>query len=246
MTLSVRVVGVGDAFTRKHWNACLLFESSGQRLLVDAPPALAHALEALGERGGPRVSLDDVDAVLITHVHGDHVGGLEQLLFWHRFVTRRRITLHALPDVLRDLWDGRLRGGMDRLVDQQGVVHRLGLDDYALVVPLQPGTNQIGPFALEWRPTVHHVPTSAIRVKADGHVLGYSADTSFDRELIDWLAQSDLFFHETNYGIHTPLDSLVALPEATRKKMRLIHYPDDLDPDRSPIPCAREGERYDL
>lgn len=243
MSLSVRVVGVGDAFTHKNWNACLLFESSGARLLVDAPPALARALRDLP---APPVSLDDVDHVLITHLHGDHVGGLEQLLYWHRFVTRRRATLHAIPEVLRDLWDTRLKGGMERLLSPTGEVQMLGLEDYALVVPLAPGTNRIGPFELEWRPTIHHIPTSAIRVKADAHVVGYSADTSFDRALIEWLAASDVFFHETNYGVHTPLDALVALSAPLKERMRLIHYPDDHDVERSPIRCARQGERYDL
>jgi hypothetical protein len=27
--------------------------------------------------------------------------------------------------------------------------------------------------------------------------------------------------------------------------MRLIHYPDDLDPASAPIVCAREGERHE-
>ncbi len=244
MALSIRVVGVGDAFTNKHWNACLLVECSGSRLLIDAPPALGRALASLG--GAPAVSLDDVDAVLITHLHGDHVGGLEQLLFWHRFVSRRRATLYAIPEVLRDLWETRLKGGMERLVDGQGNVHVLALDDYALVVPLAPGTNTIGPLALEWRHTIHHIPTSALRVHGEGKTFGYSADTSFDRGLIDWLAASDVFFHETNYGIHTPLEKLVALPDTIKARMRLIHYPDDHDVERSPIACAREGERYDL
>lgn len=246
MSLTVRVVGVGDAFTSKYWNSCLLVECGGRRLLVDAPPALARALATLGDRGGDRVTLDDVDAVVITHLHGDHVGGLEQLLYWNRFVTRRRVTLHAIPDVLRDLWHGRLRGGMDQLMDASGATQSLGLDDYALVVPLEPGTNQIGSVQLEWRRTIHHIPTSAIRVRGEGRVFAYSADTSFDRALVDWLAASDLFFHETNYGVHTPLDRLVALPESVRARMRLIHYPDDHDVERSPIPCAREGERYEL
>jgi hypothetical protein len=72
--------------------------------------------------------------------------------------------------------------------------------------------------------------------------IGYSADTAFDPTLIAWLAATDLFFHETNFGIHTPLASLVALPPELRARMRLIHYPDQLDPGTAPICCAREGD----
>ncbi len=52
--------------------------------------------------------------------------------------------------------------------------------------------------------------------------------------------------HETNLGIHTPLESLVGLDPSLRARMKLIHYPDFHDVDASPIGCAREGDRYDL
>ncbi len=268
-TFSVRIVGVGDAFTAQYFNACLLLEADGTRVLVDAPPALARALGDLGDRGGERVRLDDIDHVVITHLHGDHVGGLEQLLFWRRFVTGRKASLHAIPEVLAGLWDTRLKGGMEVLMNERDPdaagsrardgadepavrrtsrfeEQRLTLDDYADVHPIGPGGATIGPLHFQWRRTIHHIPTSALRVHAPGATFAYSADTAFDPGLVDWLAEADLFFHETNLGIHTPLASLVALPEPTRRKMRLIHYPDFHDVASSPIPCVREGERYDL
>lgn len=249
MGISVRVVGVGDAFTALYYNACLLLEAEGTRALIDAPPALARALRDLG-RGpgaGGEVRLDDIDHVVITHLHGDHVGGLEQLLFYRRFVTGKKAALHAIPEVLAGLWDTRLRGGMETLLDPATrAASALTLDDYADVRPLGEEGGDVGPFHVSWRPTIHHIPTSALRIRAGGATLGYSADTAFDPALIEWLAESDLFFHETNLGVHTPLASLVGLPAATRERMRLIHYPDFHDAGTSPIPCAREGDRYDL
>jgi ribonuclease BN (tRNA processing enzyme) len=245
-TLSVRVVGVGDAFTARHYNACLLVEAGTTRLLVDAPPALARALGDLGERGGERIGLGDVDRVLITHLHGDHVGGLEQLLYFHRFVVGRKVALHAAPEVLTGLWETRLKGGMDTLLAPDGTRRSLSLDDYALVSPLEPGENHIGDLAVSWRPTIHHIPTSALRISAFGRTFGYSADTAFDPSLIAWLSASDLFFHETNLGVHTPMEALCSLSAEVRGRMRIIHYPDFHDVDGSPIPCAREGERYTL
>lgn len=243
---TVRVVGVGDAFTTKFFNACLLIEAEDTRVLIDAPPALARALGDLGERGGARVGLDDIDHVVITHLHGDHVGGLEQLLFWRRFVTGRKASLYAIPEVLAGLWDTRLKGGMEVLMNERFEPQILTLDDYADVRPLGPGGTAIGPLLVDWRPTLHHIPTSALRVRGRSASFAYSADTAFDPTLVAWLAESDLFFHETNLGIHTPLEALAGLPAATRRKMRLIHYPDFHDVESSPIACTREGDRYDL
>ena len=246
MSFAVRVLGVGDAFTSLYWNASLVLEGGGARVLVDAPPALARALATLGDQGGAPVGLDDVEHVIVTHLHGDHVGGLEQLLFWRRFVTRRPVTIHAIEPVLRDLWETRLRGGMEKLLQRTGETKTLRLEDYARLAPLGSGANDVAGFAVEWRPTIHHIPTAALRFRRGSGTFGYSADTAFDPGLIEWLAASDLFFHETNHGVHTPLASLVTLPDAVKERMRLIHYPDEHDVVFSPIACAREGERYAL
>jgi hypothetical protein len=157
--------------------------------------------------------------------------------------------LHAIPEVLAGLWSERLRGGMSVLMDADGAKHPLTLDDYADVRPMPADPRApftLGALTVAWRPTVHHIPTSALRFSHGGTSFGYSADTAYDPGLIAWLAEADLMVHETNLGVHTPLDRLAALDAPLRDRMRLIHYPDWHDLDTSPIASAREGDRYDL
>src|SRR5687768_6801244 len=75
--LVVRVldVGQGDA---------ILIQNGGSTVLVDGGPdrrALAHWLDVLHVR-------DTIDAVILTHAHGDHFEGLREL-----FATRRRLVV---------------------------------------------------------------------------------------------------------------------------------------------------------
>ena len=74
--------------------------------------------------------------------------------------------------------------------------------------------------------------------------LGYSSDTAFDPGLIDFLSSADRIVHETDFGPgHTPYEKLAELPGLLRRRMRLIHFPDEFDPPSSAIAPLDEGER---
>ena len=231
-------LGVGDAFSARWYSTCFAIEHDGHRLLVDCPHPIRKVL-----RESADLDVGDFDAVVVTHLHADHASGLEGFGYFAHFVLGKKAKLVAHDDVLARVWDGHLCAGMERLIDAHE--HRprdMHLHDYFEPVPLR-GTTTIGPFSIEHRLTIHHVPTTALRITAGGVTLGLSADTAFDPSLIDWLSTADLIVHETNYGAHTPYAKLAALPEALRAKMRLVHYPDDFDVDGSAIECLRQGRR---
>jgi ribonuclease BN (tRNA processing enzyme) len=120
----------------------------------------------------------------------------------------------------------------------------MSFDSYFEHLPLD-WTSEVtvGPFRIQARRTIHHVPTSALLVEAAGRKLGYSSDTAFDPKLIEFLAPADLIIHETNFGpAHTPYAALAALPDELRARMRLIHYSDLFDTASSVIVPLREGD----
>ncbi len=252
--LRIHVTGVGDAFTERYHNASLCLEEpkQGVRLQIDCPPAYPLVLADYRRQSGTDLAVENIDHLLLTHLHGDHCGGTEAYLYMRRFLLGRKPTLYGAKEVLDGLWPGRLQGGMQELLlspEVDGPRLRLGLLDYTERNDLEPGVTRVGPLLIERRFTIHHIPTTAIRVTVDGAArpaLGYSADTAFDPGLIAWLAEADLVIHETNFGVHTPLARLAALPEDLRARMRLIHYPDLLDPATAPIRCLRQGECLEL
>jgi len=239
----VIVLGVGDTFSEKHHSTALLLVCDGFSLAIDCPDMYRSVLRSATQASGRTLSLSDIDHVLITHVHGDHMNGLEGVTFYKHFVESKRVNLVTSPEVRTAIWDERLKASMGALWDGHQF-RQLGFDDYFEHIPLS-WTDDIvvGPFRIRARRTVHHVPTSALLIEAGGRTLGYSSDTAFDPELIAFLEPADLIIHETNLGpAHTPYSALAALPSELRARMRLIHYPDGFDTAASTIAALREGE----
>jgi len=236
----VHVLGVGDTFSEVNPPSSLLLVQDGFHLAIDCPDMYPRVLR---EASKGTLDLSRIDDVLLTHVHGDHMNGLEGLGFLKHFREGKRLRLHAVPEVLEALWERRLQVSMGQLWTGERS-QEMHFEDYFEGHPLAwEGLNAIGPFQVEVARTRHHVPTSALRVRAQDRVLGYSSDTAFDPVLLNWLAEADLIIHETNLGPgHTPLESLGALPASLRRRMRLIHYPDGLDLASLPIQALRTGD----
>jgi ribonuclease BN (tRNA processing enzyme) len=73
--LRLTFLGTGDAWVSGGAaNSAVLAEHEGKRLLVECGPTVPLALARLG------LVARDLDGVLVTHRHGDHLGGLPLLL----------------------------------------------------------------------------------------------------------------------------------------------------------------------
>jgi ribonuclease BN (tRNA processing enzyme) len=244
--LSVLVLGVGDAFSALHYSSCLALRAGGQWLLVDCPHPIRKILRESGALAGVELDVGDLAGVVITHLHADHASGLEGLAYFSHFVLQRRLPLLIHPAAAGRLWEGCLAAGMEQLLPAVGEpVLAKELDDYFELRPLdEHAPARLGPFEITCRRTIHHIPTTAIRVRAGARTFAYSADTAFDPTLIQWLDEGDQIVHETNHGVHTPYERLAELEPRLRSKMRLIHYPDGFDEEERVIPCLHEGDLF--
>ena len=104
--MRVRFAGSGDAFgSGGRWQTCIHVSGGGQVLLVDCGATSLVALEAQGL--DPRT----VDAVAVTHLHGDHFGGLPFLILDGQFSRRTTPLPVAGPPGIR----ARLAAAMEAL-----------------------------------------------------------------------------------------------------------------------------------
>jgi ribonuclease BN (tRNA processing enzyme) len=242
----VLILGKGDFFSRLHYCTSFVVFADDFKLLVECPDPLHKMLHEASRKSGIALTVDDLDNVLVTHLHGDHCNGLEGYGFYKHFIQRRKPTIYTSRAALRDLWNHKLKASMGYTVnDAFGARRKMRLEDYFTVRPLEFGRRQrIGKIGIEIHRTRHYLPCFGFRMSFHGRSLGYSSDTDFDPGLIRFLSKCDMILHETNHGGHTPHAKLLELPGDIKGKMVLVHLPDDFDARRSRIRVAEEGRLY--
>ncbi|MGG2199470.1 MULTISPECIES: MBL fold metallo-hydrolase [Paenibacillus] len=224
MSLQLQMIGTGSAFAKTFYNNNALIYLNDFTLLIDCGYTAPRALFELG------ISLDQIDAVLITHIHADHVGGLEELAFQCLYTFKRRIKLLVPFSIEHMLWDHSLRGGLEN--KDEGIS---SLNDYFDVIPLAENT----PISIRPDLTVRLLPTDHIRGKKSYSLLlndrlFYSADARFDLELLMSLhiKGCDHFLHDCQLHspghVHASLEELLTLPVDLQQKTWLMHYSDQM------------------
>lgn len=225
MELQLQMLGTGSAFSKLYNNNNALLSDGSLSLLIDCGVTAPRALHHLG------MSFNDIDAVLITHIHADHVGGLEELAFKMKFTYRRKLILYITEELAHMLWEHSLKGGLYQIGEISS------LDDIFDVRLLQP----LKPYNISEHLSVELIPTEHIPEKASYSLyinerLFYSSDMTFDPKLLLQLVQErgcQTIFHECQLSgpgeVHTTLEELLTLPLDIQKNTYLMHYGDEKD-----------------
>ena len=240
-------LGVGNAFSAVSYSSCLALQADACWMLIDCPHPILKMMREASLSSGMTLDPADVHAVALTHLHADHVSGLEGLGYYNHFFLHRRTKLLAHKSVWERLWSEHLAAGMKYSTPTPGaaVVERCFADFFDLHNLPDNQTVTTGPFKISTFPATHSVPTTAYFIEAADRKFGYSADTSYNPPLIEWLSRADLIVHEANGDYpHTPYERLAALPAELRKKMFVIHYPDGFDPPGREVALLRQGQSY--
>lgn len=203
--MKVTLLGTGDALHgggRGH--SSLLVEDDAGRLLIDCGATTPLALSKLG------LGQRDLDAILITHLHGDHFAGTSFLLLDALYGQgRERPLIIAGPP------------GTEAHVEAMLALHyasaaskpRSFLTDYRVLEPGQAlalGGRRVIPFA------ARHMSSGTalcLRLESGGKVLAVSGDTAATDTLERLSAGADLFVCECTLSTPDPKVLHLSVPE---------------------------------
>ncbi|MDQ4063300.1 MAG: MBL fold metallo-hydrolase [Actinomycetota bacterium] len=247
--VSVRFLGSGDAFgSGGRFQTCIHVQTDGPdpaHLLMDCGASSLIAMKRFG------VETSTIDAILLSHLHGDHFGGLPFLIMEAHYVSSRRKPLVvAGPPGL----EARTREAMEVLYPGSSEAPRMFDLEF---VELEGGTAAgIGPLTVIPYDVVHPsgAPSYALRVSYEDKVLAFSGDTMWTDALVQAASTADLFICECNYwepegGYHLDYKTLMDhRADLGCRKLVLTHMSDamlsriqDLD-----IEGAEDGKCYVL
>jgi ribonuclease BN (tRNA processing enzyme) len=186
----VRFLGSGDAFgSGGRLQTCILLEAEGLRCLVDCGASSLIALK--------RAAIDpnDIETVLITHLHGDHFGGLPFLVLDGQFSRRSRDLRVAGPPGLRE----RVTQAMEVFFPGSSQARRRFATEFVELAEGAPAT--IGSLRVTPYEVIHAcgAPPYALRIEIAGRTIVYSGDTEWTDRLIPAAAGADLFISEAYF-----------------------------------------------
>ncbi len=187
--MRIRFLGTGDAFgAGGRFQTSFYLETEQVRALIDCGATTLTAMKAAA------VDPNLVDIVLISHLHGDHFGGLPFMLLDGQFSHRTKPLAIAGPPGLKE----RLTQALEVLYPGASRIVR---KFETTLVELEPGTaTNIGSLTVTAFEVSHPsgAPAFALRVDVAGRTLAYSGDTEWTDALLAAAQGADLFIAEAS------------------------------------------------
>jgi ribonuclease BN (tRNA processing enzyme) len=247
------VVGCSGSFPGPDTcSSCYLVQADGFRLVVDLGSGALGQLQRY-------CAIDDIDAVLISHMHADHCMDLLPLYVARTYDPAGRhpkLPVHAPA------------GAAEQLVHAYGRSDPHRLDACFEFVEWSAGTHQIGPFTVTAARVAHPIETWGMRIAHGGASVAYSADTGPCDALVDLSRDADIALFESSFQSGrddaAPADLHMTAGQAGQqasaagaRRLLLTHLPPwndnqvSLEAGRAaftsgPVEVVRPGATYDL
>ena len=244
--LNVRFLGSGDAFgSGGRFQTCIYVRSDAAGFLIDCGASSLIAMR----RFGLNPSL--VDSILLTHLHGDHFGGLPFFLLEAQLISRRtRPLVVAGPPGLAT----RIREAMEVLFPGSSRTQQKFTTEFVELCDQTPtalGSLLVTPYSV-----IHPsgAPAYALRIECGEKVIACSGDTEWTDSLIQAAQGADLFiceayFFEKRIKYHLDYQTLMEhRRELGCRRLILTHMNDDMlgRLQGTETECAEDGKRIVL
>jgi ribonuclease BN (tRNA processing enzyme) len=231
--MKLTVVGSGDAFgSGGRLQTCYHVTLPGEEVLIDCGATAVIGMQRLG------LDPDRVSTIFISHLHGDHFGGLVWWLLYAHYVTKRTAPLTITGPVgIAE----RFAAAAEALFPGSSTTERrfqMRFVEYAEATPLTVGSVRVTPFEVS-HPS--GAPPYALRLESGGKILSFSGDTEWVDSLLPTAKGADLFiaecfsfdvqvgYHMTWRNIEKNLDQLGA------KRVMLTHMSDAMLAQRGEV-----------
>jgi ribonuclease BN (tRNA processing enzyme) len=238
--MKVQFVGCGDAFgSGGRFNTCIHVADGSWTFLLDCGASSLVALRKAGiDRGA-------IDAILLTHFHADHFGGIPFFILDQQLnVKRTRPLLIAGPPGLRE-WYARAMAVA--FPGERTLTFDLELREVDIGAAQTIAGMQVTPIHVKHDDRAG--PCLAYRIETGGKTLCYSGDTEWTDALIDAARGADLFICECYMydklrKSHMTLAVLRQhLPAIGAKRVILTHLSEDMLAHMADVEfeCAVDG-----
>jgi ribonuclease BN (tRNA processing enzyme) len=241
MSVTVTIVGSGDSFgSGGRFNTCFLVDAPGIRFCIDFGASSLIALQRLG------IAHNSIDVILLTHLHGDHCGGIPFLL------------MDAMLGAKRDR-PLTIAGPRETTERMKSVAAAL-MPGMHVMTPKFPLTymdmdvlrdQHIGPLKVTTFPAVHTKETNptSLRVEICDKIIAYTGDSEWTEHMPMLADGANLFIAEC-YFYAKPVRFHLNYPdiqkhraEINAKRLLLTHFSREMlaNLDKVPEECARDG-----
>jgi ribonuclease BN (tRNA processing enzyme) len=180
-------VGTGDAFgSGGRRNSAILVRDRGHSVLLDCGPTTLAGLHTLG------IDPRDIDAIVISHFHGDHCAGIPFLLIDYLYEHPRESGLRIVgPPGIYERVEALKQAFEYR--DEQERGYPLEYLELAAERDLELDGFTITPF-----PAFHHPSTRPhmVRVRTSNREVMFTGDTGWHEKLPEYVGDADLLIAE--------------------------------------------------